>query len=99
MQLFFHPRGSGVEWRKSGSNMEHRYMELESLVEKLFSQVLVPIRCSPITESTVIRTVARVTTRSARRLVNWSSLRPLCTLIKRGGGNSLRAQTGRQIAR
>lgn len=25
----------GVEWRKSGSNMEHRYMELESIVEKL----------------------------------------------------------------
>lgn len=67
--------------------MEHRYMELESIVERerekkaLLSRVLVPIRCSPRNST------AFATTRSARRLVNWSSLRPLQlrTLIKRGG--------------
>lgn len=47
----------------------------------LLSRVLVPIRCSPRNST------AFATTRSARRLVNWSSLRPLQlrTLIKRGG--------------
>lgn len=81
------PGDGGVEWRKSGWNMEHRYMELESIVERerekkaLLSRVLVPIRCSPRNST------AFATTRSARRLVNWSSLRPLQlrTLIKRGG--------------
>lgn len=95
MQLLFHPRGSGVEW--SGEKVARIWNIViwnwkASWKNSLFT-------CSRTYPLFTQESTTFVTTRSARRLVNWSSLRPLHlarSLNAAAAANSLRA---RQISR
>lgn len=95
MQLLFHPRGSGVEW--SGEKVARIWNIViwnwkASWKNSLFT-------CSRTYPLFTQESTTFVTTRSARRLVNWSSLRPLHlarSLNAAAAANSLRA---RQIPR